>query len=182
MAQEYISYIQTEELLKIWPTIEGIRESLDRELKLYGYTGKMGNVDGYIYTKIIGNKVLSDSPHSGKLSDTTGDTALNIERMWDEDMKSIEKQLLEEKLYLDLIDDKLDIAFKRLSPTQQKILRLFYMENKTWTEVLERLRQDNYMSKRQAQRRRQEAVEKVQSISKITVDMYDYVMNLVEVE
>ena len=182
MVQEYISYIQTEELFKRWPTLQGIRESLETELKLYQYTNKMGNADDYIYTKIIGNKELSDMPHSGKLSDTTGNMALNAEQMWNKDMDEMKKQLLEEKLYLDLIDDKLNIAFKRLSPTQQRILKLFYIENKTWADVLEQLKQDNYMSKRQAQRRRQEAIEKIQSISKITVDMYDYVMNLVEVE
>ena len=182
MVQEYISYIQTEELFKRWPTLQGIRESLETELKLYQYTNKMGNADDYIYTKIIGNKELSDMPHSGKLSDTTGNMELNAEQMWNKDMDEMKKQLLEEKLYLDLIDDKLNIAFKRLSPTQQRILKLFYIENKTWADVLEQLKQDNYMSKRQAQRRRQEAIEKIQSISKITVDMYDYVMNLVEVE
>lgn len=182
MAQEYISYIQTEELFKRWPTLQGIKESLETELKLYKYADKMGNADDYIYTKIIGNKVISDSPHSGKLSDTTGSMALNGENMWNEDIESIKKQLLEDKLYIELVDDKLSIAFKRLSPTQQKILNLFYIENRTWAEVLERLEKDNYMSKRQAQKRRQEAIEKIQSISKITVDMYDYAMKLVEVE
>lgn len=38
------------------------------------------------------------------------------------------------------------------------------------------------MSKDQAQRRRKEGIEKIQSISKIIVEMYDYVMKLVEVE
>jgi len=182
VAQEYISYIQTEELFKKWPTLQGIRESLERELELYECTSKTGITDDDIYTKIIGNKVLSDSPHSGKLSDTTGDTALNAEQMWDKDMKETKKHLLEEKLYIELVNDKLDIAFKRLSPTQQKILKLFYIENRTWAEVLEQLKRDNYMSKDQAKRRRREAIEKIQSISKITVDMYDYVMKLVEVE
>ena len=142
----------------------------------------MGNAEGYIYTKVIGNKVISDSPHSGELSDTTGNMALNVEHMWDKDMDGIREQLLEEKMYLDLVDDKLNIAFKRLSPIQQTILKLFYMANKTWTETLELLTQSDYMSKDQAQRRRKEGIEKIQSISKITVDMYDYVMNLVEVE
>lgn len=182
MAQEYISYIQTEELLKAWPTIQGIKESLEIELNLYKYTDKMGSPDDYIYTKIIGNKELSDMPHSGRLSDTTGDTAVNIEKMWDKDMEDMRKKLMEEKYCIELVDDKLSIAFKRLTDIQQQILQLFYIENKTWAEVLRQLKKDDYMSKRQAQNRRREAVEKIQSICKITVEMYEYVMKLVEVE
>lgn len=180
MAIEYISYIQTENLLKAWPTIQGIKESLDRELNLYKYTDKMGSPEDYIYTKIIGNKELSDMPHSGRLSDTTGDTAVNIEKMWDKDMAGIREKLIEEKYCIELIDDKLSIAFKRLSPIQQQILKLFYMENKTWAEVLAQI--NDYITKDQAQRRRKDAIEKMQSISKITVEMYEYVMDLVEVE
>lgn len=182
MAQEYISYIQTENLLRAWPTIQGIKESLDRELNLYKYTNKMGNRDDYIYTKVIGNKELSDMPSSGRLPDTTGDTAINIEKMWDKDMADMREKLIEEKYCIELVDDKLNIAFRRLSVMQQEILRLFYMEDKTWAEVLDLLKKYDYMSKRQAQNRRREAIERVQSISKITVEMYEYVMDLVEVE
>lgn len=182
MAQEYISYIQTEELLRAWPTIQGVKESLNRELSLYKYTDKLGSRDDYIYTKVIGNKELSDMPYSGRLSDTTGDTAVNIEKMWDKDMAGIKEKLMEEKYCIELVDDKLNIAFRRLPQIQQQILRLFYIENKTWAEVLDLLKKYDYMSKRQAQNRRREAIERIQSISKITVEMYEYVMNLVEVE
>lgn len=180
MAQEYISYIQTEELLRAWPTIQGIKESLEIELNLYKYTDKIGSPEDYIYTKIIGNKELSDMPHSGRLSDTTGDTAVNIQKMWNKEMAGIKEKLMEEKYCIELVDDKLSIAFRRLSQIQQQILKLFYMENKTWAEVLPQI--DDYMTKDQAQRRRKDAIERVQSISKITVEMYEYVMNLVEVE
>ncbi|OZV12314.1 hypothetical protein CIW83_09450 [Tissierella sp. P1] len=183
MAVEYISYIQTENLIKVWPTIQGIKESLDRELSLYEYTNKIGSANSYIYTKVIGNKVISDIPPSGKISDTTGDTAVNIENMWDKDMKSIKNSLLEEKFCIDLIDDKLNIAFRRLSQMQQKILKLFYLDNKTWAEVLEELKVEKYfLSKQQAQFQRRNGIYKVQSISKITVESYLQVMKLVEVE
>jgi len=183
MAQEYISYIQTENLFKAWLTIQGIKESLGRELIFYEYTGKMGSANDYIYTKVIGNKVLSDTPPSGKISDSTGDTAVNIENMWDEDMQNRKNRLIEEKFCIELIDDKLHIAFRRLSAMQQQLLKLFYWEKKTWAEVLVELKKEKYfMSKHQAQLSRRNSIEKIQKISKITVDMYVYVMNLVEVD
>lgn len=183
MAVEYISYIQTEDLLKVWSTIQGIKESLDRELSLYKYTSKMGSADDYIYTKVIGNKVLSDTPPLGKISDNTGNTAINIENMWNEDMRSIKKRLMEEKFCIDLVNDKLEIAYRRLSLIQQKILKLFYLENKTWAEVLEELKAEKYFfSKQQAQLQRRNGIYKIQSISKITVETYVSVIKLVEVE
>jgi hypothetical protein len=183
MAVEYISYIQTENLIKAWPTIQGIKESLGRELSFYEYTDKMGSANGYIYTKVIGNKVLNDMPHSGKLSDSTGDTAVNIENMWTEDMKSMKNRLMEEKFCIELVDDKLNIAFRRLSLIQQKILKYFYLDTKTWAEVLEELNKEkHFLTKQQAQAHRRRAIEKMQSISKITVDSYLQVMKLVEVE
>ncbi|MGJ0847441.1 hypothetical protein ACR77J_12190 [Tissierella praeacuta] len=183
MAVEYISYIQTENLFKAWPTIQGIKESLGRELSFYKYTDKMGSADDYIYTKVIGNKVLSDTPPSGKISDSTGNTAVNIENMWNEDMQSIKKRLMEEKFCIDLVNDKLEIAYRRLSLIQQKILKLFYLDNKTWAEVLEELKVEKYfLSKQQAQLQRRNGIYKIQSISKITVETYVSVIKLVEVE
>ncbi len=181
MAQEYISYIQTENLFTLWPTIQGIRESLEREIALYAWADLSGDEKEYIYTKIIGNKELSDMPHSGKLPDTTGDTAIDYKKYIRKDMLDTKEKILEEKLYIELVDDKLNIAFRRLSSMQQQILKLFYHENKTWAEVLRQLKKDYYMSKHQAQTQRREGLEKIQSISKITVEMYEYVINLVEV-
>lgn len=182
MAQEYISYIQTEDLLRAWPTIKGIKESLNRELTHYSYTDKMGSKEDYIYTKSIGNKELDDMPHSNTLPDKTGDLAVNIKKMWNKDIEEMQEKLAKEKYCVELVDDKLDIGFRRLSHLQQQIIKLFYMEGKTWAEVLDTLKNYDYMSKRQAQDRRRKAVERIQSISKITVENYVYVMELVEVE
>ncbi len=184
MAVEYISYIQTENLLKVWPTIQGIKESLGRELSFYEYTNKMGSANDYIYTKVVGNKEISDLPMGkGTTSDSTGDIAINIEKMWDKDMQSIKDELFEEKFCIELVDDKLDIAFRRLPFIERKILEYFYIQNKTWAEVLDELKKErNYMSRQKAQLKRRRAIERVQSISKITVDMYLQVMDLVEVE
>ena len=182
MGLEYISYIQTEEIFKAWPTIQGIKESLALELKVLD-TASSDEKDEYIYTQVVGNKVISDIPPTGKISDTTGDTATNYMKVINRDYYNTLEAIKKDKFYIELVDDKLNIGFKRLSPMQQQLLKLFYWEKKTWAEVLEELKKDkHFVSKHQAQVQRRCGIEKLQSISKITVEAYLKVMELVEVE
>jgi len=175
--------MQTEKLFQVWPTIQGIKESIEKELELIDQTQL--EEDEYIYTKIVGNKELSDMPKpSGNISDTTGNMAVaDIKRIIRKDIQETRERLLEKKFYIEMVDDKLNIGFKRLSKVQQRVLTLFYHENKTWAEVLDELKQDKYyLSKHQAQIKRRHALEKIQQISKITVEMYECVMDLVGVD
>lgn len=183
MAVEYISYIQTENLLRAWPTIQGVKESLDLEIQALGDGVNKDEEGDYIYTQVIGNKVLSDIPPSGKTSDTTGNIAESYQQVMKRDYYNTLKAIRGDKFCIELVDDKLELAFRRLSAMQQQILRLFYLEDKVWAEVLEELKkEEHFMSKRQAQVCRRDSIEKLQSISKITVDRYLYVMKLVGVE
>lgn len=182
MAVEYISYIQTENLIRAWPTIQGIKESLQIELKALEVKSS-DEEDDYIYTQVMGNKVLSDIPPSGKISDSTGNIAASYLQVINRDYYSTLEAIKKEKFCIELVDDKLDIAFRRLSLVQQNILKLFYLEKKIWAEVLDELKKEKcFYSKQQAQAQRRYAIEKMQSISKITVDAYLQVMKLVEVE
>lgn len=182
MAVEYISYIQTENLIRAWPTIQGIKESLSLELKSLEVANS-DEKDDYILTQVIGNKVLSDAPPSGKISDTTGDIAASYQQVINRDYYTTLEAIKKEKFCIELVDDKLNIAYRRLSPVQQKILKLFYLDSKTWAEVLEELKAEKYFfSKQQAQRLRRDGIYKVQRISKITVESYFQVMKLVEVD
>ncbi|MDR7856047.1 hypothetical protein [Tissierella sp.] len=182
MAVEYISYIQTENLFKSWPTIQGIKESLSLELKALEVKSSE-EIDDYIYTQVVGNKVLSDTPPSGKISDSTGNTSTSYHQVVNRDYYSTLEAIKKEKFCIELVDDKLEIAYRRLNLLQQKILRLFYLEKKVWAEVVEELNKEKYfLSKQQAQCQRRESIYKIQSISKITVETYMQVMRLVEVE
>lgn len=182
MAVGYISYIQTENLIRAWPTIQGIKESLSIELKALE-SKNSDEKDDYILTQAIGNKVVSDIPPSGKISDTTGDIAASYLQVIERDYYSTLEAIKKEKFCIELVDDKLNIAYRRLSLVQQKILKLFYLENKTWAEVLEELKKEkHFFSKQQAQFQRRDGIYKIQTISKITVETYVSVMKLVEVE
>lgn len=182
MAVEYISYNQTEELVKKWPIIQGIKESLTIELERLSKASK-SEVDDYIVTKVAGNKFLSDLPSVGQISDTTGNIAISYQQVIEHDYINTLEAIMKEKLLIELVDDKLNVAYRRLPFVQQRIVQLFYLENKTWRDTLNALNKDKiFFNKQQAQRQRRIAIERIRSISKITVDMYKQVMELVEVE
>lgn len=183
MAVEYINYIRTEELIRLWPTIQGIKESLAIELGKFINQDSQDEIDDYILSQVIGNKVLTDIPPSGKISDTTGDTATGYNNKLSREYDSSLSNIQEELHCISLVDDKLNIAFRRLSFTQQKILKLFYLEDKTWAETLDELKkEDCFITKQTAQRTRKDGIYKIQRIAKITTDIYLEVMKLVEVE
>lgn len=183
MAVEYISYIQTENLFKNWNTLLGVKESLALDIRTLVATPMQEEIDDYIYTAVVGNKVLTDTPPSGKISDITGSVAANYQQVIERGYLGTLESVKKEKFCIELVDDKLNIAFRRLNLMQQQLLKLFYWENKTWAEVLDKLKEDkHFITKHQAQSQRRNSIEKMQITSKINVEMYLFVMRLVEVE
>lgn len=183
MATEYINYIQTEELIKLWPTIQGIKESLKSEYKKVLQNTPEQELNDLIYSQSIGNKALTGLPPSGNISDTTGNTALSYHQNIRNEENETINLILGEQHHICLVDDKLSIAFRRLTDIQRKIINCFYIEGKTWAETLDELKKEDYfISKQTAQRTRRDGIYKVQRIAKITRDTYLEVMKLVEVE
>lgn len=180
MAERCISYMQTENLFKQWPTIKLIRESLALEFKSLQGGTTLVDPNEYIHTKVLGNKVITGNSFSGGISDTTGNLATSYSNQISKDFADTLESIQNEKFYIGLIDNKLDIACKRLTPTQYEILRLFYWEDKVWADVLEELKKEkNFMSKSCAQDQRRDAINKIKNISMINVKAYDTVMKLV---
>ncbi|HHX61089.1 MAG TPA: hypothetical protein GX707_10320 [Epulopiscium sp.] len=183
MAERCISYLQTENLLRQWPTIQGIRESLALELKSLQGGASLVDPNDYIHTKVIGNKVITGNSFSGGISDTTGNLATSYSNQIARDFSETVDCIQNEKFYIGLVDNKLDIACKRITPIQYEILKLFYWEDKVWADVLEELKKDKkFMSKKSAQDQRRDAIEKIRSISKVSVKAYEIVMKLAGVE
>lgn len=183
MTIEYISYIQTEKLFTQWPTLKAVKESLGLELKALGNGVDKEDENNLIYTQVIGNKVLTDTPPSGNISDTTASTSASYQQVAEREYNATLEQILKEKSSINLVDCKLDLAFRRLTPLQQDILKLFYWEGQTWAEVLEEIKKTHgFTTKQQAQRQRRDSLEKIQITSKVNVETYLFVMDLVGVE
>lgn len=185
MAPQYTNYIQTENLIKSWLDIKFTKESLAVELnKFIVQSLDYEEIDSSIYSQSIGNKVLGDIPTAqGRISDSTGDTAIRYQRVIHNQYTTSLEWIQEELNLISLVDEKLDIGFRRLSCSQQKILNFFYLENKTWAETLEGLNAEKcFITKQQAQRQRRDGIYKIQRISKITIDAYLKVIELLGVE
>lgn len=183
MARQYITYIQCENLIRQWPLISAIKESLQIELDNLKIKKNMIDKDEYIETMSMGNKIIDGTPPAKKIADKTSSTAANYRKIAYRDYKIALKKAKEEKLYIELVDDKLDIAYKRLYPMQRRIIKLFYLDCKIWSEVLGELKEEgHYLSKHQAQTERSKAVRRMQSAARIETRVYEYVMGLIEVE
>lgn len=179
----YIRYQEAEKLFQMWPLLEAIRGSSLLELEAAGAKESIGTDEDYIYNLAIGNKVMSDMPFAttNEISHPTENIACNYPKIMKNDLRSIRKEIKEEILQLWLVDEKLKLAYKTLSPIQQHILKLYYWDKKTWSETLEDIKKEKlFCSKSQAQKHRKDGIEKIAMVSKITMEMYTDILKIVE--
>lgn len=173
----YIRYQEVEQLFKMQPVLEAILESLKVDIA----NAANGVEDDYIYNMVIGNKTLDSIPGGGSISDSTGNTASVYMKSISRDLQSIKHEIKAEFALVNMTLDKLNIAIRQVDPLQQKILKMYYWEGKRWYEILEIAKKDKqYISKRQAQRYKRIAIEKLQMIVKITLDDYKNIIRLVD--
>lgn len=177
---DYIRYHEVEKLFEFQPTLEGMLESLSVDLIAARAKEPTGTDEDYIYNLCIGNKALDNLPPTGKITDSTSNIAINYIKIMRRNKNEVKNELKREMLEISLVIDKLNIAFRRLTPSQQQILKLCYWEKKTWKETMECIKEKNqYISLRQAQEQRRAALEKMTSIAKITIDTYKCIMKLI---
>lgn len=177
----YIRYHEVENLFKLQPTLEAILESISVDLVAASVKEVTGTSEEYIYNLCIGNKELKDTPPTSKISDTTSTVAANYAKIMQQDKNYIKNQLGYEALEISLVIDKLNIAFRRLTPLQQTILKLYYWKELTWKEILEQIKEEGqYISLRHAQDLRKAGIEKMVNISKITIKTYQNILTIVQ--
>lgn len=178
----YISYQDAERLFEAWPMLQQIKQSSTMEIKMIEkLKNNAESIDEWIYTLSVGNKALDGLPHPKTKSNPTERVAISYKKTIDENILSSRDEIKTEIILLYLVDEKLKIAFDGLTQLQQKILKLFYWEKKTWAEIISQLAdEDEFVSKRQAQIQREEAIRKIAIISRITVKVYTDVMKIID--
>ena len=180
---EYIRTKQAEHLIRILPLLESYLLSLQEELTLTHLKGRRGMLsDEAIFYALIGNKPLSDMPRSAP---TPGDRMNNIvankdkvlDHAYDETIIAITDELIRFK---ELVD-KLHFALECLSENQQYIVKWFYTSGtsrKSWKELMA----DLNLAEATARKERDEAITKIITVSRITMWLYQYCAERVEVE
>lgn len=178
---DYISYQEAERLFEIWPLLERIKQSSEMEFKMIEDMKNGESIDDWIYSLSVGNKILDGIPHQPTASSPTERVTLNYQKIIGQELFESNEEIKKEIMLLSLIDAKLKIAFDGLSPLQQKILKLFYWEKKTWAEILSQLAAEKeYLSRHQAQVQRNEAIRRLAITSRITTKVYEDVMRIIE--
>lgn len=178
----YISYKDAEKLFEVWPMLQKIKQSAKIDLELVeSMKSDLDSIDEMIYSLAVGNKVLDDMPHPKTASSSTERVAIGYKNMIDKDIFNSSDRIKVEIMLLCLVDEKLKIAFDSISPLQQQILKSFYWDKKTWNEILAQLSNENeYISRRQAQIQRENAIKKITITSRITVKVYTDVMKIID--
>lgn len=189
-----IRFHEAERLFKAWPLLEAILESLKVDWIIAQNKAKnkenLASEDDYILSMVFGNKSLDSIPPKGKVSDTTGNIAVNIEKIMNQDVKryaeewkEYAEEVGEECIMIITVLDKLNIAFRNLTKLQQDILRLFYWEGKVWKEVRASINTNrNYKSESALKAERDKAIDKMAVILSNSMDykIYERIMQMVE--
>lgn len=173
----YISYKDAERLFEVWPMLKQIKQSTSTELRIL----ENASIDEWIYSLAVGNKVIDGLPHQKTESSSTERVAINYSDIVDKNIIESRDDIKIEIVLLYLVDEKLKIAYDGLTQLQQKILKLFYWQKKTWAEILSQLAdEEEYISKHQAQTQRKEAIQKIAITSRITEKVYTDVMKIID--
>jgi len=170
-----ISYQEAERLFEVWPMLKQTKEGATTELKII----ETMSIDELIYTLSVGNKVLDGLPHNRTASSSTERVALGYENIANKSLVEARDNIKKEIIILFLVDEKLKIAYGGLAPVQQTILQLFYWKKKTWSEILDELsKEQEYISRYQAQTKRTEALTQIAITSRISKQIYTDVMKI----
>ena len=173
----YISYKDAERLFEVWPMLKQIKQSTSTELRIL----ENASIDEWIYSLAVGNKALDGLPHQKTESSSTERVAINYSDIVDKNIIESRDDIKIEIVLLYLVDEKLKIAYDGLTQLQQKILKLFYWQKKTWAEILSQLAdEEEYISKHQAQTQRKEAIQKMAITARITEKVYTDVMKIID--
>lgn len=191
---EYIRYRETEQLFKAWPLLDAILESLKVDLFMARTKSKnkenIATDNDYIEGLVFGNKSIEGTPPTGKISDTTGNIAINYSKIMSQDgnryveeWKKFAQDVGKDYLTIAAVSDKIGIAFRSISKLQQNILKLYYWENKVWKEVRASISDEiAYKSESAVKAERDRAIDKMSVILKNSMEyeIYEKIMQMVD--
>ena len=167
---DYIRYHEAEKLFKLYPTLQIVLKSLQADLN---------NKDEIIYSKVVGNRNMDSMPPGGSISDKTGNLAVAIEN------NPERAKIIQDVCELSTVIDKLTYAITSIKRVQKIILETYYWseEEATWKQVIEELTKNNlFMSISKAKKIRKSGIEYIAMVSKITIEQYNFVVDLLKLE
>lgn len=172
---DYIRYHEAEKLIKLYPLMGAILESLQLNLELIN---QQEALDEDIYALCMGKHGEGIIPPKGTVTDITGNVAVAFRRT----SKVEAKELTRDILLLSVVMSNIRIGLNSLVSLQRQVIELYYWgEPKTWAEVVMALNeQGKYVSVSQAKRIREHGIKRFIKTAKITVEVYREAMEIME--
>lgn len=173
----YIKYPQAEELLKSYPKLKSYLKILQIELERLFREGKTEDInpDDILYSLAIGNRILSDMPHA---TSSPEDKMINVIIAKDRIINNeIMKELMQTLNTIGEVVEKTTSALTCLTSQEWQIISDKYFKKRTWKETL----RSNavYVDERQARRIRQNSIEKMLPLLRITMEQFEFCMERV---
>lgn len=175
----YIKYPQVEELLKSYPLLKALLANLQREYRTVyeADVDWLGAEFEVMYSKIVGNHVLTDIPFGGHKSPGDKETGIISDAPGKEHKSAMRDIMADINLVWNVVD-QMDNAFKCLTDDEQELIRDFYWQKRT----IKQLRDKFHIGNSQVRRNKREAIEKMVKVLRITFGQYEFCKKQIEDE
>jgi hypothetical protein len=176
--QSYIRYQETEQLLKIYPNLQAMTESIKLQMSsLESAEVTDDDILGMALPHTNFDGVPSFS--KGTTSDRTAKVALSYGSSMSHEEKEALQELQAELQLIEVIIAKLEISLGVLSPIQKEIVVLRYCKGLKWDAIEYIVNKDNYLMSVSAMKSRcKEGVERITIVCRITLSEYAGIMKL----
>ncbi len=164
----YIRRHEIEILLRNYQGIKAMAESLRLELQSVSAESQTDVIESFMFHRNF------DALPKGKntITDKTGNIASRPTKM--DTRAEIAREISGELFLFSTVLQKMDIALNTLRPSEKEIIELRYFKNLTWIQIADR----TLVSIGSAQRCRAEAMKKITVVSRISIDDYNRLIEI----
>jgi RNA polymerase sigma factor (sigma-70 family) len=170
---DFIRYHEVEGLLRSFQSLRGAEEVLRMQLQSI-----LGESENETIESLALLRNTDGLPKSGGITpDRTGNIATGGLRKSNSEISEAAKSIAKDLTLIDAITRKMEIALNVLSPSERRVVELKYFEGLNWQEIADEMA----TSISTVQRHRRAGVERVRIVSRITVDDYNRIMKILDI-
>jgi RNA polymerase sigma factor (sigma-70 family) len=170
---DFIRYHEVEGLLRNFQSLRGAEEVLRMQLQSI-----LGESENETIESLALLRNTDGLPKSGGITpDRTGNIATGGLRKSNSEISEAAKSIAKDLTLTYAITRKMEIALNVLSPSERRVVELKYFEGLNWQEIADEMA----TSISTVQRHRRAGVERVRIVSRITVDDYNRIMKILDI-
>ena len=176
----YITYLQTEDLLRKHPMLKALLANLQVELSTVYAAGIdwAGSEEEILYSLSIGNRVLTDMPFVNSPTPGNKETGIIAVDTREREYRRTIKDIMAEINIIGPAVEQITYALKCLTIDEQELLQDSYWQNKT----LKQLRAKCCLGTTQVKENRRKAIYKLVKVLRITQEQYQFCVEMLKGE